>query len=436
MPNDTSRSEVRGQRSERPLRANGESEAKGQRAKRAVRPSHSALLAVAMLITVTHAVRAQPTVVPDSQALTVYLMTMGPGDAVWERFGHNAIGIRNARTGEDRVYNWGMFSMDDSGFILRFLRGRMRYWMASEDAALTVEVYRRYNRSVAIQELNLTAAQKTALYDFVRRNELPENRYYDYDYFRDNCSTRVRDALDVALGGVIGTRYKSQPTDMTYRDHARRLMQPDIWTYTGIDIGLGRPTDRPLSAWEEMFIPMSLQRLVREVVVTNGEGTEAPLVLREQVLFEATRSPVPDRPSSWTLYYLLAGLLFAALILTTSLTRAAPVGTVITVVWCIVNGVLGSLLVFLWVATAHTASYQNANLLTFNPVWLVLGVLVLARSRQARALAVALTGAAFAGLLLWLLPNKQDTARVLALALPVHTAAMLAIARRVRVSRT
>lgn len=370
------------------------------------------------------------------ESLTVYLMTMGPGDAVWERFGHNAIGIRDARTGEDKVYNWGMFSIDDSGFILRFLRGRMRYWMASEDAALTVDVYRRYNRSVTIQELNLTAAQKSALYDFVRRNELPENRFYDYDYFLDNCSTRVRDALDAALGGELATRYKPQPTDLTYRDHARRLMQPDIWTYTGIDIGLGRPTDRRLSAWEEMFIPMSLQRLVRDVRVINGEGTEAPLVLREQVLFEATRRPAPDRPAVWTLYYLLAGVLLGAIILASGLTRAAPIGTFFCVTWCLVSGILGSLLVFLWTATAHVASYQNANLLPLNPGWLALAWLVIARSRKARTLAVILTAAGFAALLLRLVPNQQDTARVLALVLPIHTAATMLIARRVRLSRT
>ncbi|HEY7568285.1 MAG TPA: DUF4105 domain-containing protein, partial [Gemmatimonadaceae bacterium] len=122
---------------------------------------------------------------PDSAALGVWLMTMGPGDAVWERFGHNAIRIRDERTGDDRVYNWGMFSLEQSGFILQFLRGRMRYWMASEDAALTVEAYRQHNRSVTIQELNLTGAQKVALYAFVQRTELPENRFYDYDYFRD-----------------------------------------------------------------------------------------------------------------------------------------------------------------------------------------------------------------------------------------------------------
>ncbi|MEW5918013.1 MAG: DUF4105 domain-containing protein [Gemmatimonadota bacterium] len=369
-----------------------------------------------------------------ADSLTVYLMTMGPGDYVWERFGHNAILIRDARTGQDRVYNWGMFSLDDSGFIWRFLRGRMRYWMASEDALLTIEAYRRANRSVTVQQLNLSSAQKTALQAFVEHNELPENRYYDYDYFRDNCSTRVRDALDKALGGALSQRFRSRITDMTYRDHARRLMQPDIWTYTGIDIGLGRPTDRPISAWEEMFIPMSVQRLVRDVQVTGPDGATVPLVLNERVLFEATRPPTPERPARWTLWYLVAGLLIGAVILVTGVSRAAAIATFLSVTWCLVAGILGSALVFLWLATAHVAAYQNANLLALNPLWLVLGGLVLARSRKARSFALALTALAFVALLFMLMPNAQDTARVLALVLPIHTGVMLAIARRVRLS--
>lgn len=409
------------------------SEVGGQRSERTCLGRAARFLAVVSL-TIAPALEAQPTPA-DSQALTVWLMTMGPGDAVWERFGHNAIRIRDARTGDDRVYNWGMFSLDQSGFILQFLRGRMRYWMASEDAALTVEAYRQRNRSVTIQELDLTGAQKLALYAFVQRNELPENRFYDYDYFRDNCSTRVRDALDAALGGVLASRFKDKPTDLTYRDHARRLMQPDIWTYTGIDIGLGRPTDRRITAWEEMFIPMSVQRLVREVTVKNVMGADAPLVVNERVLVEASRPPIPDRPASWTLWYLLAGLLIAAVILVCVLTRAAPVAFVIAFIWCVAAGLIGTLLFLLWTATAHVAAYQNANLLSLNPLWLVLAGMFVARSRRARGLALLLTGLAFLGLLLWLLPNQQDTKRVLALVLPVHTAVMLAIVRRVRFAR-
>jgi hypothetical protein len=390
-----------------------------------------ALVAVALAPLIGPRTTDAQVAVADSQALSVYLMTMGPGDAVWERFGHNAIGIRNAQTGDDRVYNWGMFSLDESGFILRFLRGRMRYWMASEDAALTAEVYRRYNRSVAIQDLNLTGAQKLRLYEFVQRNELPENRFYDYDYFRDNCSTRVRDALDMALGGVLNRRFSAQQTDLTYRDHARRLMQTDMWTYTGIDIGLGRPTDRRISAWEEMFVPMSLQRLVREARVRSASGAEVPLVTTERLIFEAQRPPVPERPEPRLLYYLLAGLLLAALLVACALTRAAPLATVISVIWCLATGIIGTLLVFLWAASDHVAAHQNANVLPLNPAWLVLAWLAVARSGRARGLAAVLAGAAFAALLLWLLPNQQDTSRVLALVLPVHAATTFAFARRV-----
>jgi hypothetical protein len=398
-----------------------------------VRPNAFIAAACAIVALSVAATPARAQVAPaDSQALTVWLMTMGPGDAVWERFGHNAIRIRDERSGDDRVYNWGMFSLDQSGFVLRFLRGRMRYWMASEEAALTVDAYRAYNRSVTIQELTLTGVQKLALLAFVQHNELPENRFYDYDYFLDNCSTRVRDALDVALGGILARNFINQQTVMSYREHARRLMQGDVWTYTGIDIGLGRPTDRRITAWEETFVPMSLQRLLRQVQVTNARGERLPLVASERVLVQSTRPPTPERPESRVLAYLLAGVLLAAIILACALTRAAPLATVLATTWCIVAGFIGTVLLLLWTATAHVASYQNANLLAFNPAWVVLAGLVVARSRWAAPVALALTAAAFAVLLLWLLPNQQDTARVLALVLPVHTAVTIAIARRVR----
>lgn len=390
----------------------------------------AAFAIVALSVTATPA-RAQ--VAPaDSQTLSVWLMTMGPGDAVWERFGHNAIRIRDERSGNDRVYNWGMFSLEQSGFVLQFLRGRMRYWMASEDAALTVNAYRAYNRSVTIQELSLTGVQKLALLAFVQHNELPENRFYDYDYFLDNCSTRVRDALDGALGGVLATAFKNQPTDLSYRDHARRLMQGDVWSYTGIDIGLGRPTDRPITSWEEMFVPMSLQRLIRQVHITNTTGERIPLVASERVLVQSTRPATPERPQSRVFAYLVAGVLLAAITLACALTRAAPLAAVLATTWCIVIGFIGTVLLLLWTATTHVAAYQNANLLPFNPAWLILAGLAVARSRWAPPLALVLTAAACAAMLLWLLPNQQDTARVLALVLPMHAAVTIAIARRVR----
>jgi hypothetical protein len=205
--------------------------------------------AMALLVAASSLGRAQGTdsAGPPGSELEVYLMTMGQGDMVWERYGHNAIGIRDRRTGEDVVYNWGLFSFDEPGFIGRFLRGEMMYWMGGMDAASTLAQYRMLNRTVEVQELNLSPAQRVALRDFIRFNEREENKFYRYDYFLDNCSTRVRDALNGVLGGALKTATDSAQTGTTYRWHAVRLMAEDRLMVVGVDIGLGRPTDRPIS---------------------------------------------------------------------------------------------------------------------------------------------------------------------------------------------
>src|SRR5690606_19315610 len=121
----------------------------------------------------------------------------------------------------DIAYNWGLFSFEQDGFIVRFLRGHMDYWMDGMDAESMASYYIRSDRSIWAQELNLTPDQRLALRDFVEWNALPENRFYRYDYFRDNCSTRVRDAIDLALGGQLRAQTADALTDASYRDHTR-----------------------------------------------------------------------------------------------------------------------------------------------------------------------------------------------------------------------
>ncbi|HST08247.1 MAG TPA: DUF4105 domain-containing protein, partial [Gemmatimonadaceae bacterium] len=55
--------------------------------------------------------------------LTVYLLTFGWGDVVWERFGHNAIWIKDRARGTDMTYNWGMFDFNQPHFVWRFVTG-------------------------------------------------------------------------------------------------------------------------------------------------------------------------------------------------------------------------------------------------------------------------------------------------------------------------
>src|SRR5688500_10567181 len=142
---------------------------------------------VAASLLATSLAAAQTRAPEPASSLTVYLVTMGHGDAMWEKFGHNAIWFRDTTSGLDVAYNWGIFDFDDAEFIPRFLKGDMRYQMDGFDGTPMIAFYAEGDRSVWAQELELTPTQKQELLTFARWNARPENRYYRYDYCRDNC---------------------------------------------------------------------------------------------------------------------------------------------------------------------------------------------------------------------------------------------------------
>lgn len=378
--------------------------------------------------------------VPGSE-LRVWLVTAGPGDAVWERFGHNALRVLDTRTGRDVSYNWGIFDFDQVDFIPRFLQGRMLYMMAPFQTDPMIESYARANRRIVLQELALTPEQKLTLRDFADRNALPENRDYTYQYFLDNCSTRVRDLLDLVLDGALRARFADEPTGTTYRWHTRRLMQVDPLIHTGMDLLLGAPTDQPISVWEEMFLPMSLRDAIRDVVTDDGAGGERPLVLDEQVVTETTRPPPPATPPGWLPVYLVIGLALGALLASGGTGRVRESAGLrravlaVSVLWAFVGGVAGTLLVALHF-TDHVFSYGNENLFLFHPLLFVVALLLPltgregAWARRGRGAVLIAAGIAVFGLAWQVAPwSVHDNAMFFALALPAHLGLAWAVTR-------
>jgi hypothetical protein len=372
--------------------------------------------------------------------LRVYLMTMGPGAAVWERFGHNAIWIDDPAAEPDTAYNYGLFDFRQESFLLRFIRGQMWYWMAGFPAKAYLRTYLRDNRSIWLQELSLPPGARVELQRYLRWNERPENRFYHYDYYRDNCSTRVRDAIDHVIGGAISAQTGSLPTGKTYRFHTQRLTANDPVVFTGLLLALGQQVDRPISAREETFLPESLRDHVRGVTLPGPSGTRIPLVASERTLFQSTAPQPPESPPRWLHWYLLLGVALGAL--ATALGRLARRGRAarlglggLAVVWGLVAGMGGLVLTGLWAFTDHVMAYRNENLFQVNPLVLALVVLVplgLAKGGRAgnwaAAVAVALCGISVAGLVVQALPGfDQVTGEVIALALPVHAGMALGL---------
>ncbi len=373
--------------------------------------------------------------------LTVYLMTFGPGREVWERFGHNAIWIHDPVHGTDQAYNYGLFDFRQENFVLRFARGQMWYWMAGFPAESYVRQYERDNRSVWLQELSLAPRARLELQRFLQWNELPEHKFYHYDYYRDNCSTRVRDALDQVLGGAIRRQTESSPSGTTYRFHTERLTANDPLIFTGLLLALGERVDRPVSAWDEMFLPLAMREHLRHVTVSGPDGAAVPLVKSERTLFESTAPVPPDSPPNWVAAYLAVGAAIGGAIFVLSrkarasaAARAAFLG--LAGGWALLAGTAGLILAGLWGLTDHVMAACNENLLQMNPLSLALlpmlpGAVRADDSRPgASRLATAIAVLAAAGLGLHLLPwFHQVNGPVIALALPAQLGLAAALRR-------
>jgi hypothetical protein len=384
--------------------------------------------------------------------LTVYLITIGSGDESWEKFGHNAIWIHDALRNTDVAYNWGLFDFNAVDFYPRFLKGEMLYSMGGFDTEATFQMYREANRSIWVQELNLSPEQRFELRRFVEWNALPQNRFYHYDYYRDNCSTRVRDVLDRVLGGVIRRASQNAPTATTYRSHTRRLTQDTPWLYVGTLLGLGHPVDRPISRWEEMFLPVRLHDDIRGLRVRDSTGASAPLIKSERTVFTANRAPEPLEPTSHIPAYVIAGVLvaFVALLLryvADGGSKGARAGLLlVTGVWNLVIGILGCGLAGLWLFTHHIYSYYNENLFQANPLSFLLAIMILASFRRHSALAVGektemlawiVAALAAIGFAIQILPwFNQVNGEIIGVILPAHIGIAVALGRRaLRTSR-
>ena len=359
------------------------------------------------------------------------VMTMQPGEVFFERFGHDALLVVDPATGVATSYNFGYFDPTEPDFVGRFVRGEMMYWLVALPADEDLAQYRDAGRGVSVQWLDLEPARAQALADALARRARPENARYRYDYFTANCATQVRDALDEAMGGALKAQLAGRSRGNSYRSEAVRLARPAPWMWLGFDLGLGPYADRPLSRWDEAFVPMRLADSLREV--RNDAGR--PLVQAEQQLLPHRIAPEPaERPRrAWP--WAVAGLALAAGILALR-RRARLLGAFAAPFW-LACGLAGALMLYLWGFTAHQAGWANRNLWLLDPLCLLLlpGAIALMRGRMpGRVFRIVLwTVAALAALgwvLQWLSLAPQYNLPWIALLLPVHAALAFALGRR------
>lgn len=369
---------------------------------------------------------------PVDAAPRIGVITMQPGEIFFERFGHDAIVVADPTSGAATSYNFGFFDMDEPGFASRFALGDMQYYLVSLPLEEDLAYYRKVGRGVDLQWLDLPPDRARALAAALVEHAKPENARYDYEYFTNNCSTKVRDMIDFAMEGGLKSQLVARSRGNTFRSEAVRLASPAAWMWLGFDIGLGPYADTPMSRWEEAYVPMRLADSLGEA--RNAAGR--PLVQEKVRLLPHRIAPEPqEQPRSWW-PWLVAGLVLAALIVAAASRVPRVLGAFGLVLWT-VCGVIGLVLAFLWGFTEHQAAWANRNLLLFNPLCLLLlpaGIALLRRRPVAQwqrwLLVVVAAGAALAWFLHWLPLALQYNQSWIALLLPVHVALAYVFAPR------
>ncbi|MDO5506217.1 MAG: DUF4105 domain-containing protein [Pseudoxanthomonas suwonensis] len=374
---------------------------------------------LAMLLCLAAPARAQDT------APRIGVATMLPGTIFFERFGHDALLVEDPATGATTSYNFGFFDLEEPGFLRRFIHGDMQYMLVALPFEDDLAYYRQVGRGVSVQWLDLAPGQARTLAARLADNALPQNARYRYDYFTDNCSTRVRDALDEALGGQLRRQLQVSSHGRTYRSESVRLASPSPLMALGFDIGLGPAADAPLNRWQEGFIPMRLADGLRQARLADGR----PLVTGEHELLAHATDPEPiQRARPWW-PWLLAGLVIAFGLRWLTGRRPRVAGGMLLPLWLLL-GLPGLVMVYAWGFTEHRFAWANQNLLLFSPLCLLLlpGAVQLLRGRTPGrllgwTLAVIALGAVLAIVQSWLLVLPvQRNAHWVALLAPIHLA--------------
>jgi hypothetical protein len=295
----------------------------------------------------------------DSCHLRISVITCSPGAELYSTFGHTAIRITDSARFSDIVFNYGTFDFSDPDFYLKFVRGKLNYFLSVESYSDFVQCYQEEQRSVTEQVLQLTCAEKNKLYQALQLNLQGSNRYYKYDFLFDNCTTRVRDQVQNNSTGFI-IPGQLTPTHTTFRNMIHGYLdkggQP--WSKLGIDVLLGSLLDDTVTLQQSMFLPDYLEKGLG-TAVTPGN---IPLVGATVSIYKA--SPVNSAQDRWIPLLVFSITSFIVLLLSQLKSKSARfIVHLLDSLILYVTGLAGFLLLFMWFGTEHHLCSYNYNLL-------------------------------------------------------------------------
>ena len=336
-----------------------------------------------------------------SSRLRISLLTCTPGEELYSTFGHSAFRVVDSTSLTDIVYNYGTFNFDDDGFYLKFVRGKLLYYVSTEYFADFKDLYQSTNRGITEQVLNLSAAEKINVQQFLNNNLKDENRYYKYDFFFDNCTTRLRDILKKYHDSVF-TQTQVMPKGSRFRQAIHQYLDKNNkdWSKLGIDILLGQPCDAVMTTAQMQFLPDNLMK--------GLDSSKSNIVLSSKNLY-----PFTNEGNKKTLFtpFILFSILFVVIVLISFSKSKFAIAFLqgFDGMFFFLTGVLGIIIIFMWTGTDHQMCKNNFNLLWTWPTHVVMAFFINGRKSWAKKYFKFTAVALMALLIAWFfLPQQMN----------------------------
>lgn len=324
---------------------------------------------LSLLLLASINLQAQNPVLTDEAQISV--ITCGPyATELYAAFGHSAIRVYDPQNQIDFAYNYGVFDFDQPNFYLNFARGYLYYKLGVYHYPHFRDYYINHNRFIHEQVLNLTPAQKQKVFDYLEWNTRPENQTYRYDYFYNNCATKIRDVFVETLGPELKFDGSFIKSDYTIRELTDLYLDPQPWGDLGIDICLGLPMDKKASPYEYMFLPDYI-----EYSFDNARINNQPVVKEKISVYESIPEGIPfSFFHPWIVFGIF--LLFTIWLSYYDWKRKKLSKWMDVVIFSVV-GWVGVLLILLWTVTDHQAAAKNFNLLWAFPLHSIAAIVLL-----------------------------------------------------------
>ena len=333
---------------------------------------YTILLIINYSLLIIHSTSAQPAMRADgdSSRLRISLLTCTPGEELYSTFGHSAFRVIDSNSVTDLVYNYGTFNFNDDGFYIKFIRGKLLYYVSEEHFHDFAAQYRYENRGITEQVLNLSGTEKKVIRNFLNNNIKEENKFYKYDFFFDNCTSRLRDIIKKQQDSVFCNK-PVMPPGSRFRQAIHEYLDRSgkAWSKLGIDILLGLPCDAVMTAEQMQFLPDNLMKSL------DSSNNDHRLVLREENLYPIKETN--DKGSFFTplvVFSLLFVFIIAMGFIKNKFTHAFLQG--FDGILFFLTGALGIVLILMWTCTDHSMCKNNFNLLWAWPTHFIMAFFV------------------------------------------------------------